>query len=246
MNSNTETLSKMSKMRLYGMATAFENLISVSNRMDLTVDEAITHLIDSEWDDKHSRRLDRLIKGAKFRYKASIDEIEYTSGRDLDKNQLLRLSTCNWVENGEDILITGATGVGKSFIGTALGFQACNYGFSVGYYSSSRIFNELSMSKRDGSYIKNIQRIMRKQVLIFDDFGLEKLDQTSRMALLDIIEERHKIKPTIIITQLPVSLWHETIGEPTIADAIMDRLVYNSHRIDLKGESIRKKKQVIS
>jgi len=236
----------MSKMRLYGMATAFENLISVSNRMDLTVDEAITHLIDSEWDDKHSRRLDRLIKGAKFRYKASLDEIEYTSGRELDKNQLLRLASCKWVENGEDILVTGATGVGKSFIGTALGFQACNFGFSVGYYSSSRIFNELSMSKRDGSYIKTIQRIMRKQVVIFDDFGLEKLDQNSRMALLDIIEERHKIKPTIIITQLPVSLWHETIGEPTIADAIMDRLVYNSHRLDLKGESIRKKMQVIS
>lgn len=246
MNNNTETLSKMSKMRLYGMATAFENLISVSNRMDLTVDEAITHLIDSEWDDKHSRRLDRLIKGAKFRYKASLDEVEYTSGRELDKNQLLRLASCQWVENGEDILITGATGVGKSFIGTALGFQACNYGFSVGYYSSSRIFNELSMSKRDGSYMKTIQRIMRKQVVIFDDFGLEKLDQTSRMALLDIIEERHKIKPTIIITQLPVSLWHETIGEPTIADAFMDRLAYNSHRIDLKGESIRKKMQVIS
>jgi len=245
MNNNNETLSKMSKMRLYGMAKAFENMLTTSSRMDLTIDEAITHLIDSEWDDKHKRRLDRLIKGARFRYKASLDEIEYTSERGLDKNQILRLSNCCWIDNGEDILITGATGVGKSFIGTALGYQACNYGYSVGYFSSSRIFNELTHGKKDGTYIKTLQRIMRKQVLIFDDFGLEKLNQVSRMALLEIIEERHKVKPTIIITQLPVPLWHEAIGEPTIADAIMDRLVYNSHRIDLKGESIRKKKQVI-
>lgn len=246
MNNNKETISKMSQMRLHGMVMAFENMLENNNRMDLTVDEAITYLVDSEWDDKHNRRLDRLIKGARFRYKASLDEIDYTSGRNLDKNQILRLSDCNWVTKGEDILITGATGVGKSFIGTALGFQVCSYGYSVGYYSSSRIFTELSMGKKDGTYIKTLQRIMRKQVLIFDDFGLEKLNQTSRMALLEIIEERHKIKPTIIVTQLPVSLWHDAIGEPTIADAILDRLAYNSHRIELKGESVRKKNQVIS
>jgi DNA replication protein DnaC len=228
MNNNNETLVKMKKLRLHGMATAFENLLSTSSRMDLTIDEAVTHLVDSEWDDKHKRRLDRLIKGAKFRYKASIDELNYDPERKLDKNLMLRLSSCNWVENGEDILVTGATGVGKSYIGSALGYQACNYGFTVGYYSSSRLFAELTLGKKDSTYIRTIQRIMRKQVLIFDDFGLEKLNQTSRMALLEIIEERHKIKPTIIITQLPISLWHETIGEPTIADAIMDRLVYNS------------------
>lgn len=244
MNNNNETISKMSQMRLHGMATAFQNLTQNNQRMDMTVDEAVTYLIDSEWDDKHHRRLERLVKGAKFRYKASIDEIEYSTERNLDKNMMLRLSDCSWVTKGEDVLITGATGVGKSFMGSALGYQACSYGYSVGYYSSSRIFTELNMGKKDGTYIKTLQRIMRKQVIIFDDFGLEKLNQVSRMALLEIIEERHKIKPTIIITQLPVSLWHDTIGEPTIADAILDRLVYNSHRIELDGPTRRMKKQL--
>lgn len=246
MNNNKETIRKMSQLRLNGMVQAFQNLIENTHRMDMTVDEAVTYLIDSEWDDKHNKRLDRLIKGAKFRYKASMDEIEYNHARNLDKNQILRLSDCSWITKGEDILITGPTGVGKSFIGTALGYQACSYGYSVGYFSSSRIFNELTMGKKDGTYTKTIQRIMRKQVLIFDDFGLEKLNHVSRMALLEIIEERHKLKPIIIVTQLPVSLWHDTIGEPTIADAILDRLVYNSHRIELEGQTLRMKKLTIS
>lgn len=156
MNNNNETLVKMKKLRLHGMATAFENLLSTSSRMDLTIDEAVTHLVDSEWDDKHKRRLDRLIKGAKFRYKASIDELNYDPERKLDKNLMLRLSSCNWVENGEDILVTGATGVGKSYIGSALGYQACNYGFTVGYYSSSRLFAELTLGKKDSTYIRNL------------------------------------------------------------------------------------------
>ena len=246
MNNNNATISKMSKMRLYGMATAFENLLDSNKNMKLTVDEAVTYLIDSEWDDKHNRRLKRLVIGARFRYKSSLDEIDYGGDRGIDKNQILRLSDCNWVEKGEDILITGATGVGKSFMGSAFGYQACDYGNTVGYYSSSRIFAELNMGKKDGTYIKTLQKIMRKQVIIFDDFGLEKLNQVSRMALLEIIEDRHKRKSTIIVSQLPVALWHDAIGEPTIADAIMDRLVYNSHRIDLKGESVRKKKQIKS
>lgn len=244
MNNNKATISKMSKMRLYGMVSAFENLLESNKNMKLTVDEAITYLIDSEWDDKHHRRLERLISGARFRYKASLDELDYSPERNLDKNMILRLATCNWVEKGEDVIITGATGVGKSFLGSAFGYQACNYSFSVGYYSSSRIFAELNMGKKDGTYIKILQKIMRKQVVIFDDFGLEKLNQISSMALLEIIEDRHKRKSTIIVSQLPVSLWHEAIGEPTIADAIMDRLAYNSHRIELEGESVRKKKQI--
>ncbi len=246
MNNNKASINKMLKMRLYGMATAFENLLESNKNMKLTVDEAITYLIDSEWDDKHNRRLDRLVIGARFRYKASLDELDYSAGRNLDKNQILRLADCSWVNNGEDIIITGATGVGKSFLGSALGYQACNHSQTVGYYSSSRIFSELNMGKKDGTYIKTLQKIMRKQVVIFDDFGLEKLNQVSSMALLEIIEDRHKRKSTIIVSQLPVSLWHEAIGEPTIADAIMDRLAYNSHRIELEGESVRKKKQIKS
>ncbi len=244
MNNNNASISKMTEMRLYGMAAAFENILENNQKMNLTVDEAVTYLVDSEWDDKHNRRLDRLISGARFRYKASLDELDFSDGRNLDKNMILRLSDCNWIDKGEDIIITGATGVGKSFVGSALGYQACNHSHTVGYYSSSRIFSELNMGKKDGTYIKTLQKIMRKQVIIFDDFGLEKLNQISSMALLEIIEDRHKRKSTIIVSQLPVSLWHDAIGEPTIADAIMDRLAYNSHRIELEGESVRKKKQI--
>ena len=241
MNNNQATIDKMQKMRLHGMASAFKNLQETGKNMKLTIDEAISHLIDSEWDYKHNRRLERLVKSARFRYQASLEDLDFSLDRNLDKNKILRLSDCSWVTKGEDILITGPTGVGKSYIGTALGFQACHHGYSVGYYSSSRLFSELEMSKSDGTYLKLMARIRKYSVLILDDFGLEKLSDISRMGLLEIIEEFHRRKSVIIVAQIPVSLWHETIGEPTIADAIMDRIVYNSHRIELQGESVRRK-----
>lgn len=241
MNNNQATLEKMIDMRLHGMASAFRNLLETGKNMELTNDEVVSYLVDSEWDEKHNRKLKRLVKAARFRYQASIEDLDYTLDRNLDKNKMLRLADCSWIDNGQDILITGPTGVGKSFIATALGFQACSYGYSTSYYSSSRLFAELTISKTDGMYLKLINRIRKNKVFILDDFGLEKLNDVSRMALLDIIEEYHRRKSIIIVAQIPVSRWHETIGEPTIADAIMDRIVFNSHRIELKGESVRKK-----
>ncbi|MCF6335014.1 MAG: IS21-like element helper ATPase IstB [Spirochaetales bacterium] len=241
MNNNQATREKMQKMRLHGMASAFQNLQETGKNMKLTTDEIISYLIDSEWDYKHNRRLERLVKSARFRYQASLEDLDFSLDRELDKNKILRLSDCSWITKGEDILITGPTGIGKSYIGTALGFQACQQGYSVGYYSSSRLFSELEMSKSEGTYLKLMARIAKHSVLILDDFGLEKLSDISRMGLLEIIEEFHRRKSVIIVAQIPVSLWHETIGEPTIADAIMDRVVYNSHRIELKGESVRRK-----
>jgi len=231
-------------MRLHGMVRAFQNLLETNENTKLTVDEAISYLIDSEWDDKHTRKLERLIRAANFRYQATMEDLEFSPQRGLDKNLITRLSDCSWVKAGKDIIITGATGVGKSYIGSALGFQACRYGISVGYYSSNRLFNELTLRKKEGTYLKMLQRIMKKEVIILDDFGLEKMGSVSRMALLEIMEDRHKRKPIIIVSQMPVSTWHDIIGEPTIADAILDRLVYNSYRIELKGESFRKKNRI--
>ncbi len=238
MNNNNATIDKMKSMRLHGMADAFKNLLETGKTMKLTTDEAISYLVDSEWDFKHNRKLARLIKAARFRYQASLEDLDFNLDRNIDKNKIMRLSDCSWIKKGEDILITGPTGVGKSYIGTALGFQACQYGYSVGYYASSRLFAELEMGKADGTYLKIIARILKHNLIILDDFGLEKLKDVSRMALLEIIEEFHRRKSVIIVAQIPVSLWHDIIGEPTIADAIMDRIAHNSHRIELKGESV--------
>jgi len=241
MNNNQATINKMSGMRLHGMAGAYRSLLETGRNMNLTIDEAISYLIDAEWDEKQDRRLSRLLQSARFRYQASIEEIDFSLERNLDKTTVLRLADCSWVSRGQDIIITGPTGVGKSFVGTALGFQACHHGHPVVYHSAARLFREIEEAKNDGTYQKHLNRIMKCTVLILDDFGLEELNDTARLTLLEILEDRHRRKSTIVISQLPVSAWHQIIGEPTIADAIMDRMAFNSHRIELKGDSVRRK-----
>lgn len=241
MNNNQATLQKLEKMKLYGMARALAITLETGVRHQFTTDELVSHLVDAQWDYRHNRKLSQLLKSAKFRYKASFEEIDFTLNRNIDKNQMLRLSNCQWAESHQDCIITGPTGVGKSFIASALGHQACMYGFKVGYYPCSKIFAQLKLSRADGSYLKELNNIQKMDVVIFDDFGLEPLDAKTRLTLLEILEDRHARKSTIFVSQLPVTNWHEVVGDPTIADAICDRIIHNAHRIELKGDSVRKK-----
>jgi len=200
--------------------------------------------VEAEWDDRQNRRIDRSIFYARFRYKASVENIHYHADRSIDRNQIMRLADCSFIGRYENLLITGSTGIGKSYVASAIGHQACIMGYRVLYASTPKLFAKLKMAKADGSYIKEIAKVERQQLLILDDFGIQPFDAQSRAALMEIIEDRHGKTSLIITSQLPVSKWYEVIGEKTIADAILDRIVHDAHRIELKGESMRKKRQL--
>jgi DNA replication protein DnaC len=234
-------LEKMKQMRLNGMSKAFDLTLQSGKNEKFTADEMTTHLVESEWDERYNRKLDRSVKSARFRYKASVEQITYDDGR-VDKNQVLRLISCNFIKKRENVIITGSTGIGKSFLASAIGHEACSKGFRVLYQHSTKLFARMKIAKADGSYLKELARIEKQHVLLIDDFGLQPLDQQSRSALMEIIEDRHGKSSTIFTSQIPVTLWHEVIGEQTIADAILDRIVHDAHRIEMKGESLRKKR----
>ena len=185
----------------------------------------------------------RGLKNANFRYRASIEQIDYSDGRGLDKNLVQRLSTCNFIEKGEDLFITGSTGTGKSFLASALGQQACLLGYKVMYSNTTKLMSHLKMAKADGANLRELSKIEKQDALILDDFGVQPFDAGSRALLLDIIEDRHGKRTTIITAQVPVKKWHEVIGEKTLADAIMDRIVHQSIRIELYGDYLRKKQK---
>jgi len=232
---------KMSQMKLYGMQQAYLSVLDKNHYHTLTNDEFIDLLIQAEWDERENRRVNHYLKSARFRYQASIEEVDFTNNRNLDKTTFLRLADCSFIKRKEDLLITGPTGAGKSFIASAIGHQACLNGYKTTYFNTQKLFTLLKMAKADGTYINFINKMEKQNLLILDDFGLQPLDAYSRNALMEIIEDRHGRKSTLISSQLPVANWYEIIGESTIADAILDRLVHKSHRIELKGDSMRKK-----
>lgn len=239
---NQNTIEKMKHMRLSGMAQMHYTNITNNINMDYTIDQYITMLVDQEWENRQNKKIQNLVKAARFRYPATIRDIDYSASRQLDKNTFERLALLDFVRNHENLIITGATGTGKSYLAQALGHQACIMLMKTLYFNTTRLMSHLKLSRIEGTYSRNLTHLERADLLILDDFGLNAFDNQDRQALMDIVETKHDRSSMIISTQIPVSGWHELIGEPTIADAILDRIVHSSHRIQLKGESMRKNK----
>jgi len=239
MNKN-QTIEKLKSMRLHAMANMYLHHLQNNLYSDSTPDEYLSVLVDHQWEERQNNKIQRLINQAAFRQKASVADVDFTTARNLEKNMFNRLAALDFITKKENIIITGASGVGKSYLAHALGYQACLMGFKTHYFIASRLFNQLKLAKVDGTYQKELNKLLKNDLLILDDFGLKAFDNHAREALMDIIEDRYNSKSTIVSSQIPVSAWYDTIGEGTIADAILDRLVNSSHRINLTGESLRK------
>jgi DNA replication protein DnaC len=235
-------LRLMQEMRLYGMQAALEGIIQSKQLSALSAEQLLALLLQQEWDERNNRKVTRLTKNARFRYNASLQEIKADSKRNLSVDQLAQISTCDWVRQAESMVITGPTGVGKSHLASAIGHHCCQMGLKVIYHNTQKLYHSLRLARLDGTHRRQMQFIAKADLLILDDFGLQRLDEMARLDLLEIVEDRHGRKASIIASQLAVSLWYEVIGEPTLADAILDRIVTNAIRIELTGESLRKRK----
>ena len=233
--------NQFKQLRLHGMNQSWQSLTETRQHHELTLSEGLELLLHAEIQQRNNNRFERLRKNARFRYQASIEEITFDTTRGLDKSMIGELTTGNYINKGESILITGATGCGKSFVASALGHQACSQGYKVNYFNVQKLLIKTKMARVDGTIYKVFDQISKANLLILDDFGLTHLEKQQQLDLMEIIEDRHAQNATIIASQLPVANWYHIIGEETIADAILDRLVHTSHRIELKGESLRKK-----
>lgn len=238
---NEPTLEKLKAMKLGTMATAWLDQQRDPAATGLGFDERFAMLVDAEWLFRENKRVARNLSEAKLRLpQACIEDIDYPARRELDRPLVRQLATCGWVQEHLSVLVTGSTGTGKTYVSNALGHQACRRGFRVLYRRASRLFEELRIAHADGSYARFLARLARLDVLIIDDWGLAPPDERERHDLLEILEDRHGNRSTVVTSQLPPNRWHEFIGDPTIADAICDRLLHRAIRIALKGPSRRK------
>ena len=237
---NEQTLEKLHAMRLTGMADAFKDQIMQPDMNDLSFEERFGFLVDQHWTWKEDRRLKTLLRNAKLKDNACIEDIDYKSPRGINKSLILSLSGCDWIKNAQNIIITGPTGVGKTYLACALANSACRKGFSSLYKRSSRLYQEIAVARADRTYPKLMNKIAKAKVLIIDDFCNTPMKDQERKDLLEVIEDRQGLCSTTISTQVPMKSWFDAIGDPTIADAVLDRLIHNAHKINLKGESMRK------
>lgn len=223
------------------MAVALEEQSIMPDIRSLAFEDRIALLVEREYAGREDRRLTRLLQLARLPLPAAAEDIEYRRPRGLDKSLMLRLTSCAWIEAHEAVLLSGATGTGKSYIACALAHSACRRGFTTRYQRFSRMLGELARARADGSYPKLLDKLARTQLLILDDFGLSPLTDTERRDLLEILEDRYGRRATLVTSQLPFEHWHAVVGDATFADAILDRLVHSAHRITLKGASMRRK-----
>lgn len=241
------TIEKMKKMYLKGMATTYHEDIRTGSISKYTTSEYLSALVDAEWENRLNRKIHNLKRAAKFRAPGALHtQIDYTTPRGLDKEMINRLLELKFINVSENIIITGSTGTGKSFLAQALGNKACEMLYRVLYFTMNHFTEEIQTMQLQGNLHKWMAKLKKADLIIFDDFGITGLDTQTRKVLMDVIDYKYEKSSLIISSQLPVSAWHELIGEQTIADAIMDRIVYSSHRIELQGESMRRKKKIVS
>jgi len=234
--------SQLTRLRLHGMSRTWQALLETRRQHELSLGEGLEILLQAEEQERSNNRFERLRKSARFRYQSSVEELKLDASRGMDKALISDLATGEYLKKGESVLITGASGCGKSFLASALGSHACAQGYKVAYYNMQKLLLKTKISRIEGTTVKLFDNLAKTDLLILDDFGLTHLEQQQRLDLMEIIEDRHGKSSTMIASQLPVANWYDIIGEETIADAILDRLVHTSYRIELKGESLRKKR----
>lgn len=240
---NQQTIHKLLVMRLNGMAEAFRQQIEQTGLNGLSFEERFAMLVDRQWDYKENRAFNRRLRNSRLKNTASVEDIDYQSSRGLDRGLVRGLSaSSDWVKQHQNVLLIGPTGTGKTWLGCALAHKACRDGHSAYFARSGQLFRELALAHADGSFGRLLRRLSQTDVLLVDDFAMAPLSEAERRDFLEICDDRYQTRSTILTSQLPVASWHTQIGDPTVADSILDRLVHNAHRIELKGESMRKKR----
>lgn len=240
------TIDQLRLLRLNGMADAYAEQSEEPESSSLSFDERLGLLVDRERSDRESRRLSNRLRRAHLKHQASMEDMDYSAARGLDKSVIRALARCTYIRHHENVLIVGPTGTGKTFLACALAHKACLEGFSARYERLSRLLEAIQLARADGTYPKVVAALAKTDVLVLDDWGLAAIQGQSRNDLLEILDDRHGAKSTIVTSQLPVSEWHASVGDATLADAILDRVVHNGHRITLKGDSMRKQRGTIA